>query len=389
MNTDRLYTILLHIAGWLVFFSLPFIFMVSQFTTNRNFSYAGLFAALIGFTVYILIFYLHTYFLFPKLYFKKRKWLYFLSMVALLLSIYFLQPYDRLTRINRSLAGDTIGRRTLPPGGMDRLQRDRDPGNIPFPGEQAGPPETMRRMPPPGPMAINGRRSPHIDIISLELFIVVIAISIALILEKRWRVAIQETARAEADKANAELSFLKAQINPHFLFNTLNNIYSLAVTKNENVADAIMKLSNIMRYVTDEVNEDFVSLEKELDSISDYVSLQRLRLGKKASIDFTVEGDTGGKMIAPLILMPFVENAFKHGISTALTSTIVVKVKVAEKTIDFYTENKLFATPRNVERTGIGNTNTKKRLAQIYPEKYILETGAQNGLFTVHLLMYI
>ena len=120
------------------------------------------------------------------------------------------------------------------------------------------------------------------DIISIALFILVITLSFVSVLEKRWRIAVQDTARAEADKANAELSFLKAQINPHFLFNTLNNIYSLAVTKNENVTDAILKLSNIMRYVTDDVNKDFVSHEKEVDAISDYISLQRLRLGKKS-----------------------------------------------------------------------------------------------------------
>src|SRR4029078_3784733 len=141
--------------------------------------------------------------------------------------------------------------------------------------------------------------------------------------------AVQQAARAEADKANAELSFLKAQVNSHFLFNTLNNIYSLAITKNENVADAVMKLSNIMRYVTDDANEDFVSLEKELDSISNYVSLQRLRLGNKATINFIIEGDIHDKQIAPLILMPFVENTFKHGISYASASTIDIKITIA------------------------------------------------------------
>ncbi len=258
---------------------------------------------------------------------------------------------------------------------------DQPPNTPPFPfrGDRPG-----SFFNPPG-----GGRQQQLDIISIALFILVIVLSIALILEKRWRIAVEETARAEADRAKAELSFLKAQINPHFLFNTLNNIYSLAVTKSENVADAVMKLSNLMRYVTDDVHEDFVLLEKELDSVSDYISLQKLRLGKKATIDFKVEGNVTGKIIAPLILMPFVENAFKHGISNATASVIVIRLTASEDRIVFYTENRLFARPLNADRTGIGNTNTKKRLERIYPGRYHLDITSNNDSFTVQLVMYI
>ncbi|MEO5890969.1 MAG: sensor histidine kinase [Ferruginibacter sp.] len=382
MANGKIYTTLLHITGWLLFLSVPFIFIFSQSIEGNARFLSGDPLNFLGFTIYIAIFYFHTYLLFPKLYFRKRRLLYFLSIAVLLTVVFFFRPFDRLSNQNRSRGNDDLERPgplphtqyRPPPIGQGRLPPGGGPGNKP---------------PRFGSPANNSRMVPRVDIISIELFILVIAISIALILGKRWRLAVQEASRAEADKANAELSFLKAQINPHFLFNTLNNIYSLALTKNENVADSIMKLSNIMRYVTDDVNEDFVSLEKELDSIGDYISLQRLRLGKKAAIDFIIEGDISGKVIAPLILMPFVENAFKHGISNAAESNILIKLTATQNQIVFYTGNKLFATPRNTERTGIGNTNTKKRLAQVYPEKHLLDIASQNGLFTVHLVMYI
>jgi len=112
--------------------------------------------------------------------------------------------------------------------------------------------------------------------------------------------SIADAARAEADKANAELSFLKAQINPHFLFNTLNNIYSLAVIKSDVTADSIMKLSNIMRYVTDEATEDFVPLQDELHCLTDYIELQRLRLGKKVTLNYAIAGDPAYKKLRRL-----------------------------------------------------------------------------------------
>lgn len=374
MNKGRLYTILIHIAGWLLFFSLPVVFIASRSAGNEGRLFSTNPWNILSFVIFIAIFYLNTYLLFPRLYFQRKKFLYFSALLILLIAVFFLKPFDRLANQNRfqEKNGQAYQR---PPAFMN---------------ERPLPPPNGNRPPPPGIRAsFNRPQEMHIDIVSIALFIVVVVISLAVILEQRWRIAVQDTARAEADKANAELSFLKAQINPHFLFNTLNNIYSLAVTKNEHVADAIMKLSNLMRYVTDDVNEDYVSLEKELESITDYISLQRLRLGKKVTINFSIEGNTNEKNIAPLILMPFVENAFKHGISSAEASDIVIKLTATADRIDFYTTNRLFDTPRSTERTGIGSTNTKKRLNQLYPRKHDLTILAENARYTVHLVMYI
>jgi LytS/YehU family sensor histidine kinase len=215
------------------------------------------------------------------------------------------------------------------------------------------------------------------------------SVSTALAIIKEWRTTLERAVRAEADKAQAELSFLKAQINPHFLFNTLNNIYSLAITKNENTSFAIMKLSNIMRYVTDDATHDFVSLQSEVDCISDYIDLQLLRLNKKTDVHFSVTGNTEDKQIAPLILITFVENVFKYGISNHEQSSVTIKLSADEKTIALFCQNKLFQTLRRIERAGIGLKNSRQRLEFLYPNKHLLNITTENGLYTVLLTLQV
>jgi sensor histidine kinase YesM len=258
----------------------------------------------------------------------------------------------------------------------------------------------MSRRPPqevfpdgPGPGFEEGREGPrgprgrhnNFDIISIVLFILTIALSIAIVTTRRWRLTEQRATRAETEKANAELSFLKAQINPHFLFNTLNNIYSLAVTNQKNTAPSILKLSNILRYVTDEISEDYVSLTDEVDCMKDYIDLQQLRLGEKTDVVFTVKGDLEYRKIAPLVLMTFIENAFKYGVSNREKSEIRIELWVEKDLIRFFCSNRIFETKGNPERTGIGISNTKQRLEYLYAGKHDLSIDASNGVFTVDL----
>jgi LytS/YehU family sensor histidine kinase len=192
---------------------------------------------------------------------------------------------------------------------------------------------------------------------------------------------------AEAERANAELSFLKAQVNPHFLFNTLNNIYSLAVTGNENTGPSIMRLSNIMRYVTDEAGQDFVLMDSEVECMKDYIDLQKMRLGEKMNVEVSITGNTIDKKIAPLILMTFVENVFKYGISSHEASVIIIKLSANGDHISFFCQNKLFEIKRNTERTGIGINNARQRLQHLYPNRHFLDINTDNGLFTVQLTL--
>jgi LytS/YehU family sensor histidine kinase len=169
----------------------------------------------------------------------------------------------------------------------------------------------------------------------------------------------------------------------------LNNIYALAVTKNEATPASIMKLSNIMRYVTDEVSEDYVPLESEVECISNYIDLQRLRLNTKVTVDFSVTGNVEDKKISPLILMTFVENVFKYGISKHEEITITIKLYAEEKTITFFCQNKIFPAVRKIERTGIGIANTRQRLEFLYPNKHLLNITTANNLFTVQLTLQL
>jgi len=130
------------------------------------------------------------------------------------------------------------------------------------------------------------------------------------------------------EKQIAEISYLKAQINPHFLFNTLNSLYALTLEKSKEAPNAVLKLSSIMRYVVTESNQDFVPLEKEINYIKDYIDLQKLRIDKDANLKISIEGESKGKIIAPLIVIPFIENAFKYGINPDENSFIDIKIKI-------------------------------------------------------------
>ncbi len=261
-----------------------------------------------------------------------------------------------------------------------------NPGPPPFNDFRGPPPVKPPGEEPPGP-PMNARDLQKIDVISIFLYITILAMSMAIQIRLRLRATEQRALQAEADKANAELSFLKAQINPHFLFNTLNNIYSLAASKSDNTPESILKLSNIMRYVTDDVQEEFVPLENEVEFISDYIDLQRMRLGDKMNVSFIVSGKITGKKIAPLILMTFIENVFKYGISNREPSVIDIQLTADDKVIRFYCSNKLYETQRNIESTGIGIENTRQRLEHLYAEKYELLIDKANDRFTVQLVL--
>lgn len=370
MIQSKSYTIVTHVAAWILFLSLPVLFVTSQS------GYSGILSTLASpytwlfFSAYIFIFYFHSWWLIPKLYLKKKFFLYASSLFILLIAVWLLKPFDRMVSNH-------------PP--ENELVRP-NPGPPPFNDFRGPPPVKPPGEEPPGP-PMNARDLQKIDVISIFLYITILAMSMAIQIRLRLRATEQRALQAEADKANAELSFLKAQINPHFLFNTLNNIYSLAASKSDNTPESILKLSNIMRYVTDDVQEEFVPLENEVEFISDYIDLQRMRLGDKMNVSFIVSGKITGKKIAPLILMTFIENVFKYGISNREPSVIDIQLTADDKVIRFYCSNKLYETQRNIESTGIGIENTRQRLEHLYAEKYELLIDKANDRFTVQLVL--
>jgi two-component system, LytTR family, sensor kinase len=222
------------------------------------------------------------------------------------------------------------------------------------------------------------------------------SLSTLLTFARKWRALAQKQIEAEANQKTQELAALRAQINPHFLFNTLNNIYSLTQINPEAAGDAVLQLSDFMRYVVQEGDKNFIPLATETAYIQHFIALQRLRLNDLTTIDFKTSENMENADIPPLLLMPFIENAFAYGVSTRLASRILIEISVEnvsidEKTTDFApsnhftkqiilkVENPIIKT-QTPQGSGIALKNTKRRLELLYPNRHTLiitETAEQ------------
>lgn len=198
----------------------------------------------------------------------------------------------------------------------------------------------------------------------------------------------QDRKSLENEKLNAELAFLKSQINPHFLFNSLNNIYSLAYQKSEKTPEAILKLSDIMRYMLYESNEEVVLLEEEINYLKNYIELQKLRFKEKVYVDLHVEIDEKDHRIMPLLLISFLENAFKHGVSTDASKPIRIDIRVQNGRLHFNAENA--KSQLNKDQTkGVGLTNLKRRLQLGYPDKHTINIVESENYYSSELFIYL
>ena len=200
-----------------------------------------------------------------------------------------------------------------------------------------------------------------------------------------------KTQKQKSDLINqtqaSELSLLRSQINPHFLFNTLNNIYSLVYKKSDDAPEAVMKLSSIMRYTLYDSNTDKVLLEKEIEYLKSFIELQQLRLKKENFVEFSINGDIKGIMITPMVFISFVENAFKHGSKKVTSPGIVITLTINESKTVFEVMNYMVkddAINKDVAG-GIGLQNIKRRLELIYKDNYKLEIKNQDDQFIVKL----
>lgn len=186
--------------------------------------------------------------------------------------------------------------------------------------------------------------------------------------------------------AVSEMGLLKSQVNPHFLFNTLNNIYSLVYQKSEDAPSAVMRLSELMRYMVYDTNTDNVALEKEINYLKSFIELQLLRLRNKDFAEFNIEGNIYGKTIAPMLLIPFVENAFKHGNKKAANPGIVINLTIEDKSIRFDVTNYYQNGAVNKDEIGgIGIENVKRRLELIHPNSHVLNISQTENQYKTHL----
>ena len=239
----------------------------------------------------------------------------------------------------------------------------------------------LPRLPPPGahylaPMAA-----------MLLSYGVVWALSSWSRITGEWFEAERRRRELENGHLAAELALLKSQVSPHFLFNTLNNVYSLAHLKSDDAPAAILKLSQLLRYMLYEADAPRVPLAREIEYLDNYVDLQRLRLDEALTVDFQVEGDCTGLLLEPLLLIPFVENAFKHGVSYQHPAPIVIALRVADGRLHFRVQNgaRPLAGRAAVPASGLGLPNIERRLALLYPGRHTLRAGTEADAFVVEL----
>lgn len=202
-----------------------------------------------------------------------------------------------------------------------------------------------------------------------------------------WNRNERKKSEIEMQKSSTELHFLKHQLSPHFLFNSLNSIYSLTTKKSNDAPEAVITLSELMRYMLYETNNEFVTLQKELEYIQNYLKLQRLRIANNENVTLNIHGSISNQKIRPLLLISFIENAFKYGTDFKGNTEVKIDIRVKNEELYFECVNLIGNRKIEVDSSGIGLQNTKDRLELLYPEKYLLFIGEKKGRFIVNLTL--
>lgn len=347
-------TYLYHVLGSLIFLSIPIVFS-PDFSSDMHFIYIEPFQKDLIYHVLLLLFFYLNYLVFiPNLYFKRK---YLQYAICILITLIFINIIPELI-VKLFTHSDHHGMHEM----REHLQHEK---------------MEMHHGP--------GRKHNRIEFLFIKnafqfLFVAIVG----LIIQTNRRLKI-----IEQNRVNTELSYLKSQINPHFLFNTLNSIYSLAIIGSNNTADAVVKLSNMMRYVLNDASREWVSLEQEVNYIKNYIELQKLRFDNSVKIQFDVIGELENKMIAPLLFIPFIENAFKYGVNAEQNSDISIEINAKSKFVQLNVKNNIVDfTQTSMDSHGIGIENTKSRLQILYPEKHILVIENKVGVYEVNLILH-
>lgn len=222
---------------------------------------------------------------------------------------------------------------------------------------------------------------------TLMLLISVFAISIGYRFFMDYNNAQINQRELESERMKSELSFLRSQISPHFMFNLLNSLVSLARKKSDMVEPVLIKMSELLRYMLYESDDSLVTLDKELKYLQSYIDLQKLRFGGYVQINFESYNVTSSKTIEPMLLIPFIENSFKHGVSLVKSPTIDILMQIEENKLIFEVENKFnsdFVETKD-GNSGIGLHNVRRRLELLYPNNHELIISQENGLYSVRL----
>ncbi|WP_123864359.1 sensor histidine kinase [Chryseobacterium culicis] len=316
----------------------------------------------IRFVLVVLFFYLNLNLFLPKFYSKKRYVLFIICLLICFGMMVFVPNY--LTAENRITAQHFPMQMQPPPVNPN--------GNIPPPPMEQG--FSQRNFQ-------SGNNSFYAQMIFSSLLPFLFSFLSSLFIFKNI-----EKKELERSKAKAELLSLKYQLQPHFLFNILNSIYSLALLKSDDTPNGILKLSNVMRYVVQESSKDLVKLSKEIEYVKDYIALQLIRTDSSLDFSYTETGETKNLQIAPFILVNFIENAFKYGFNAEENSKITVTIMIREEQLHFQVFNNI--VNRNItdeESLKVGLKNTLEHLQQVYPGKHSLSMINDGKTFEVDL----
>ncbi len=211
------------------------------------------------------------------------------------------------------------------------------------------------------------------------------AVAGVIVMFKKWYTDQQITRELERDKLEAELKFLKSQIHPHFLFNTLNNLYALTLKKSDKAPDMVIRISEMLDYMLYQSNEKEVELSKEINLIQTFLELERIRYGNRLDLKFEINGDTEDKFIAPLLLLPFIENSFKHGVSNNTGKPFIhIQIDITESEFNMHVANSYGCQTKESYSEGIGLKNVERRLEILYKEQYTLRISKNDGIFEVY-----
>ena len=336
MKITRL-TIAIHALVWILLLVIPYISTDQVFNSLDPASDIKYLLHCIALSAILLInFYFNYYFLIPKFLLAKKYWLYFSS---LLLIIVFVLSLTSVLFIFSDFNPHILAK-TNP--GIEKI-------------------------------------IPVIIINALSLWLLSIVLSIL------WKVYSQ-LKQAESEKLTAQIASLKSQINPHFLFNTLNNIYATTIDSSPKAADMVDKLSEMMRYTMRDIQQDFVLLEDEINYVCNFIELQKLRLDRSIRLEYKMPESIPAVRIAPMLLIPFIENAFKHGVNSEQKSHINIEIGLDKNELQLKVVNTKVNVQRDIlERSGLGIENTKHRLNLIYPSGHLLVISDQEKEFFVSL----
>ncbi len=362
--TGKKLQILLHLVAWGILFFLP------QYLLRMNMGRNPFIASrlYLNTAVYGLLFYINYFWLIPRLFLKNKRFRYLIAALIVAVGCYFIMDVSAdviFSRLDRNTQPTTEVRRPENNNGRNN-DRNNDRNNN-------GP------KPPP-------TRQYHIYSYILNALLIS-GFSIGLRVSNSLKENEEQRKELEKEKLNSELAFLKNQISPHFFFNTLNNIYSLISINTTDAQESVHKLSKLMRYLLYESEQGTTRLSNEIDFMNNYIDLMKLRLSDKVTLDVSFPSDYQNINIPPLLFIPFIENAFKHGISYREKSYIKILMEADGNNILFNCKNSCgrIAEENDQQHPGIGLDNVKKRLKLLFPGKHKLTIDKDEHTFSVIL----